>query len=182
MPRLQLREGESVRPGRESDVPECARILQEWLESAAEMVAGQNYDPNDDHEAFLRSVLKAEDETMFVAKDSDGVQGFVTLRAHRRRNRDLIGRVGNFARNILSRAARTGQQQNVGIVDHIVMREGKRTTYMTLALLHELTEWCQQRGLRAIEGTIWADNKAMLRLGEYLGYRPVRVLVRKELS
>ncbi len=181
---MSLRDDESVRPATESDLKGCAVVLKEWLESSPHLTAGQNYDPNDDHEAFLRGVFKADDEAIFVAVDKDGIQGFVTLRAHRRRNSDLVGKVGVFIRKLLSAVGMTRGMGNskVGTLDHIVIRPGKRSSYMSLALFRELTAWCRQRGLTAIEGTIWSENTDSLRLGKLLGFKPVRVLVRKELS
>ena len=43
-------------------------------------------------------------------------------------------------------------------------------------------DWCKERDLVALEGTVWAANDRVLRISEIVGFKPVRVLIRKELT
>ena len=147
------------------------------------MMAGQNYSPNFDREAHLRKKLNTEDEAFFVAEDADGIQGFVTIRGHSRRNSDVISRIGARVRNILSKGRLSTQPtRNVASIDHIIMNPDKRTNYLALGLLKATMQWCKERKLSAIEGTVWSGNSGVLKVGEVVGFKPVRVLLRKDLT
>lgn len=147
------------------------------------MATGQQIDHDFDYAADLRRILNNPAHRIFVSIDSDGIQGFVSGRIGKGPNKDLISRVGNSIRRILGRVPRTNERSSdVGVVDQVVIRPGRRSNYMSLGLFRALMAWFEEEGVAAVEASVWSANTTILKLSEYMGFKPVRVLLRKELN
>lgn len=172
-----------IRAAEPADIAICALMLREWLESAQDMAIGQVIDTSANREAELGRVLSDPDSRIFVAEDEDGVQGFISGRVNDGPRADFLSRTGMLIRRLTGNSSR-GQRRTtpVGVLDHVVVRPGKRSNYMSLALFKALSEWFRERGISAIEATVWTANTRVLRISERVGFKPVRVLVRKELE
>lgn len=179
---VALPRNQRVRLAELQDIPACAEIFGEWLASAAWMAVGQDLDLSVDHAENLKSRLDNQDEAMFVAEDEDGIHGFVIVRAGTTPRTDIIHKLGSFARKILGRPHRPRGNAQTATLEEIVVKPGRRNSYMSLALFNAATAWCKDRQFTAIEGAVWAANERIIRVSERIGFKPVRVLLRKELD
>ncbi len=93
------------------------------------------------------------------------------------------GDVSGFARvlEVQTPAGLVLAPRRFGLLDELVVTRAARRAGTATALLSACEEWSRQRGLPAIEVTVWAFNDAARQLYENRGFQPMRHYYRKQL-
>ena len=154
-----------------------------WLKEASPMAIGQQIEAGSDWRKYFTAILRRPDMSIFVAEVGGRAEGFVVGRIGNTGQADLIHRIGKVVRTVLQRrATRIARPRTVGIVDHLFMSPSSRNPYMAYDMMNAQFDWFREQGVTAVEGVIWSMNDTTLKMSKYLGFKPVRVMVRKELA
>jgi GNAT superfamily N-acetyltransferase len=173
----------AIRPAAPSDVPRLAELFGMWIRSAEEMAVGQQLNVDADWSRYFTGMLRAEGVRVLVAELDGKVAGFVVGRVNQTGRSDLVHTVGKLVRRAMrQQAPDIVKSRRVGLVEDIYVDPSIRTVAVAYDLVDELLVWFKLQGLAAAEGHMWARNETQLRLAKYMGFEPIRIMVRKELD
>jgi L-amino acid N-acyltransferase YncA len=172
-----------IRPARTADIPQIGSLYSDWMKLAPDMAVGQQLQTGNDWERYFGSMLRRDDMCVFVAETGDVVSGFIVGRAGNTGQADFIHRAGKIVRRFLGRRnQRLVRPRTVGVIDHVYVAPDVRNHYLGYELMNACLDWFRGRGLTAAEGVIWSLNENTLKLARFLGFKPIRVMLRKELE
>jgi ribosomal protein S18 acetylase RimI-like enzyme len=69
-----------------------------------------------------------------------------------------------------------------GLIDDLIVTEGHRRSGIASALLRAAETWARDRGISALEVTVWAFNQAAQELYASQDFHPLRHYLRKNLD
>ena len=173
----------SIRPAAPSDVPRLAELYGMWIRSAEEMAIGQQLNVDADWSRYFTGMLRNEGIRALVAEQDGKVVGFIVGRVNQTGQSDFVHRIGKFVRKAMRQLPPDiVKSRRVGVVEEIYVDPEIRGAAIAYDLIDELMVWFKLQGLAAVEGHMWARNQTQLRLAKYMGFEPIRIMVRKELD
>jgi ribosomal protein S18 acetylase RimI-like enzyme len=94
------------------------------------------------------------------------------------------GEISGFARilEVQTPVGRVLASRRFGLLDELVVARSARRQGTGTALLVACEDWARERGLPAIEVTVWAFNDAALELYENREFQMMRHYLRKQLG
>ncbi len=139
-----------------------------------------------DWHEYIAARLRRPHAAILVAERNGEIVGYIDIRIAQQgvppRRRGLKA----ATRRLLNRARKTQPSvlgyRRYGFIEDVYVAPSSRRTGAGIALkLHESAErWFEQRHAGHVEGTVATSNAEVLELARKLGFRPVRVLIRKE--
>jgi ribosomal protein S18 acetylase RimI-like enzyme len=173
----------TIRPARAADAPRIGALYGDWMKLAPEMAVGQQLQTDTDWTRYFGSKLGRDDMCVFVAEVDNAVTAFIVGRAGNTGQADFINRAGKVVRRVLGRRnSRLAKPRKVGVIDHVYIDPDVRNPYLGYDLLNACLDWFKGKGLTAAEGVVWSLNDTTLRVAKFLGFKPIRVMLRKELE
>jgi len=172
-----------IRPAAPSDTERLGELFGKWIRSAEDMAVGQELNVDEDWSRYFTGMLRSDGIHVLVAELDGEVVGFVVGRVNQTGRSDLVHKVGKFVRKALRQLPPDiVKSRRVGVVEEIYVDPDIRGVAVAYDLVDELMTWFKLQGLAAIEGHMWARNQTQLRLAKYMGFEPIRIMVRKELD
>ncbi len=155
-----------IRRARGPDAPRLVELYTELdlhhREAHPEMYSA-TYAPRD--EAWVRETLSDPNVGFFVSEPARG-------------------EVSGFARvlEVQTPAGLVLAPRRFGLLDELVVARAARRAGTATALINACEDWSRQRGLPAIEVTVWAFNHEARQFYENREFHPMRHYYRKQLG
>ncbi len=177
----------TVRRASSGDLAELARLFKEEAEHEAELSQGVfAFDAEFDWLAFAEQALNRSKSAVFVYVTPQRVSGLIYTRAVNEASVRSDSPLKRVAAKVLgrSRPVRPASATNsvYGMIEHVYVEPASRRSNAALGLFNAVNRWATESGIDELRGLVWAENVPTDRFVQALGFRPLRIMYRKELK
>jgi ribosomal protein S18 acetylase RimI-like enzyme len=158
-------------------VPPIRRAQERDVTRVIELYAELDLHHRDAHPEFYATEYAPRDTAWVKETLADPKAGFFV-------SEPMPGEISGFARilEIQTPVGRVLASRHFGLLDELVVARSARRQGTGTALLVACEDWARERGLPAIEVTVWAFNDAARELYENREFQVIRHYYRKQLG
>lgn len=172
----------TIRAAQPADFGPLAVLFKDCAFQESVIALGHQLDASINWQAYVGERSRRADTRIFLAETPNGIAGFVEARISDPGRASFKRRALRTAKRIL-RGEQTSlaKPRRVGVIEQVYIDESARNPYLGYDLFNAALDWFKSNNLPAAEGVVWSQNEDVMKMARYIGFKPTRIVFRKEL-